>query len=78
MSDSSTACSGYTGNKFVTVIYNCEPSRQSCSCSQFTNNGEVIVIFVFNLEEYALLDRGIICKPAKLNLCSHVHLPFPD
>ena len=29
VSDSSTACSGYTGNKFVTVTYKCEPGRQS-------------------------------------------------
>ena len=36
VSDSSTACSGYTGNKFVTVTYKCEPGRQSGNYSQMT------------------------------------------
>ena len=30
VSDTSTACTGYTGKEFVTVSYKCEPGRQSC------------------------------------------------
>ena len=30
VSDSSTGCTSYSGKKFVTVSYKCEPGRQSC------------------------------------------------
>ncbi|KAK2189526.1 hypothetical protein NP493_103g02031 [Ridgeia piscesae] len=37
VSDSSTACSGYTGNKFVTVTYKCEPEFATSSKAVTTN-----------------------------------------
>ena len=40
MSDSSTVCTGYSGNKFVTVRYKCEPGRQSCPFCQVTCESE--------------------------------------
>ena len=47
VSDSSTACSGYTGNKFVTVTYKCEPGRQSGNfpCRLFADDWDDINTF---------------------------------